>query len=83
MIHKFKVIPRIFSEFRLTAKVPFTMRFVFHNSIVLMGRSEPWILPLETPGGANQLSFKVLSHHDVYYPQIQYNTTAECGICFV
>ena len=59
------------------------MRFVFHNSIVLMGRSEPRILPLETLGGANQLSYKVFSHHDVFYLQIQYHTTAECGICFL
>ena len=73
----------MFSEFRLTAKVPFTIRFVFHNSIVLMGRSKPWILSLETPGGANQLSYKVFSHHDVYYSQIQYHTTAEYGICFL
>ena len=51
----------MFSEFRLTAKVPFTIRFVFHNSIVLMGRSKPWILSLETLGGANQLSYKVLA----------------------
>lgn len=33
---------------------------MFDNSILGDGEFEPWKSPLETPGGANQLSYKTL-----------------------
>ena len=34
---------------------------IFDNSILGEGEFEPWKFPLETLGGANQLSYKALS----------------------